>query len=126
MATALLLSLASGCVVVLLGGGVRAVLAPAAVPALVAAALVNACRGAAKQHLMLSPAQTPVGGAGPAVFLLWYAAGPLTALAALAVPFMVALQAGTAAAVGGAAAVSVAAASGLLRWAYVRAGKLTP
>lgn len=120
-----LISLTSAVLIVVLGGGVRAALAPAVVPALVAAGLVNACRGPAKQHLLLSPVQAPTGSAGPLLFAAWYAAGPLVAIALLCVPFTLALHAATGAAVTATILTSLAIAGGLLRWAYVRGGKLT-
>lgn len=122
---ALVLSLAAGSASVLLGSGVRGWLAPAAAPALVAAALVNACRGASRQHLMLAAVQTPMGGMGPVLFLLWYGAGPLTVLVLLTAPFTLALREPSVGAVAAAWAVSLAAAAGLFRWAHARARKLT-
>ncbi|MDX6351441.1 MAG: hypothetical protein QOF84_6231 [Streptomyces sp.] len=125
-AAALLVSCVAAAVVLPLGGVERAALAPAAVPALVAAGLVNACRGASKQHLLMSPAaQSPTGSAGPLLFLAWYAAGPLTAIVLLAVPFTQALHAATASATVVAALTSAAVTGALLRWAYMRARQLT-
>jgi hypothetical protein len=125
-AVALVLSCIAAAAVLPLGGMERAALAPAVVPALVAAGLVNSCRGASKQHLLLSPAaQSPTGGAGPVLFLIWYAAGPLTAIALLAVPFTLAMHTATAATTVGAALTSAVVTGGLLGWAYARARKLT-
>ncbi|AEW99196.1 hypothetical protein [Streptantibioticus cattleyicolor] len=121
----LLLSVPVVVAVVLCGGGWRATLAPAAVPALIAAALVNACRGAGRQHLLLSPAQTPTGSAGPLLYLLWYCSGPLATLAVLCVPYTLALHRPDGPAVPAACAVSLAATAGLLRWAWARARKFT-
>ncbi|MEU1625202.1 hypothetical protein ABZ746_07680 [Streptomyces sp. NPDC020096] len=126
LAAGLLVSLLAAAAVVGLGGGVRAALAPAAVPALVAAGLVNACRGAAKQYLLLSAAQSPDGASmGPVLFALWYAAGPLTALAVLPLPFAIALHSASGPAVAAAALASTVLTGGLLRWGYIRAEKLT-
>jgi hypothetical protein len=124
-AVALLISCAAAAVILPLGGPARAALVPAAVPALVAAGLVNACRGASKLHLLMAPSQSPAGGTGPVQFLIWYLAGPLTALALLAVPFMLALHAGTPAAAVAAALTSAAVTCGLLCWMYARARALT-
>ncbi|WP_241968542.1 hypothetical protein [Streptomyces sp. ICBB 8177] len=108
-----------------LGAGARAFLAPAAVPPLIAAGLVNACRGANRQHLLLSPAQSPTGSMGPLLFLLWYAAGSLTALVAMALPFTLALRHGTAGSVVTAAVMAAVLAAALLRWTTDRARSLT-
>lgn len=107
------------------GAGARAALAPAVVPALVAAGLVNACRGATRQHLMMSPAQSPTGGLGPLMFLAWYAAGPLVAVAALLIPFTVALHTTSAASVVTAVAGAALVASLMVRWAMLRIARLT-
>ncbi|MEU3460621.1 hypothetical protein ABZ721_11775 [Streptomyces sp. NPDC006733] len=120
----LLLALVAAVWVLLLGGGARVVAAPAVVPALVAAGLVNACRGVSKQHLLLSPAQSPTGSVGPVLFLGWYLSGPLVAIAALLGPCVLALHAPTPAHLlfmVGASAVTTAS---LLWWAHARAGKL--
>lgn len=122
---ALLISCAAAAVILPLGGPARAALVPAAVPALLAAGLVNACRGASKLHLLMAPAQSPAGGTGPVQFLIWYLAGPLTALALLAVPFTLALHAATPATAVAAVLTSVVVTCGLLRWMYLRARKLT-
>ncbi|MDJ0343420.1 hypothetical protein QMK19_19315 [Streptomyces sp. H10-C2] len=124
VALGLLVSLLAAACVALLGGGVRVALAPAVVPAFVAAGLVNACRGVSKQHLLLSPAQSPTGSVGPVLFLAWYLSGPLVAVAALTVPFVMALHTPTAAHLALTACVSAVVTAGLLRWAYARAGKL--
>ncbi len=113
-------------VLLVLGAGARAALVPAVVPALVAAGLVNACRGAAKQHLLMSPAQSPTGSMGPALFLAWYAAGPLVAIVALLVPFVVALHTATAASVVTAIAGAGLVTGLMVRWAVMRIAKLTP
>jgi len=123
---ALVVSCLAAAVVLPLGGTARAALAPAVVPAFVAAGLVNACRGASKHHLLMSPAaQSPSGSFGPVLFLIWYAAGPFTALVLLVVPVMMALHAATAAATATAALAGAAVTCVLLQWAYTRAGKLT-
>ncbi|MFI9274340.1 hypothetical protein ACIGXM_27065 [Kitasatospora sp. NPDC052896] len=117
-------ALAGAALVVLDGGGPAAWLAPAAVPALVGAGLVNACRGVLRQDLLISPAQGAGGGTGPLLFAVWYAAGPLVAVAALTLPFVTALHGPTAAPLGKAVAFSLLLATALLRWAWGRAGKL--
>ncbi|MFI9100248.1 hypothetical protein ACIGXA_06965 [Streptomyces fildesensis] len=124
VALGLVFALVAGVCVVLLGGGVRVALAPAVVPAFVAAGLVNACRGVSKQHLLLSPAQSPTGSVGPVLFLAWYLSGPLVAIAALTVPFVLSLHAPTAEHLLLTVCVSAAVTAGLLQWAYARAGKL--
>ncbi|MFJ4982367.1 hypothetical protein ACIP9H_01020 [Streptomyces sp. NPDC088732] len=107
------------------GAGARALLAPALVPALVGASLVNACRGATKHHLLMSSAQSPAGSLGPVLFLGWYGSGMLAAVALLVVPFLTALHSGSAASI-----VTAVAASGfvtviMVRWAVTRIGNLT-
>ncbi|MCU7826512.1 hypothetical protein [Kitasatospora sp. DSM 101779] len=120
-----LLGAAGSTVAVLCGAGPAAWLAPAAVPALVGAGLVNACRGAARRDLLYRPARATGGGGGNlAAFAAWYAAGPAVAVPLLALPFSAALRSGTADSLGGAAAFGAAVAVGLLSWARVRAGKL--
>ncbi|GAA2741150.1 hypothetical protein GCM10010440_11060 [Kitasatospora cinereorecta] len=120
------LVLAAGGVAVVLssGGGSAAWLAPLAVPALVAAGLVNACRGAARRDLLYRSSQAAGGSIGTAVFAAWYAAGPAVAVPVLAVPFSAALRSGSAGSLGQALAVGVVLAVALLRWAWVRAGGL--
>jgi hypothetical protein len=105
--------------------GARALLAPTLVPPLVGASLVNACRGATRHHLLMSPAQSPTGSLGPVLFLVWYGAGALAAVVTLVFPFLTALHSGSAASV-----VTVVAASGMVtvimvRWAVTRIGNLT-
>lgn len=106
------------------GAGARALLVPAAVPALAAAGLVNACRGASKQHLMMSPAQSPTGSMGPLLFLLWYAAGPLVAVATMLLPLLIALHSATGASVVTAVAADALVTALMLRWATMRIEKL--
>ncbi|MDX2812895.1 hypothetical protein PV410_10045 [Streptomyces sp. PA03-5A] len=107
------------------GAGARALLAPALVPPLVGASLVNACRGATKHHLLMSSAQSPTGSMGPVLFLGWYGAGALAAVVMLVVPFLTALHSGS-----GASIVTAVVAGGLatvimVRWAVTRIGNLT-
>ncbi|MEU6339417.1 hypothetical protein ABZ883_00460 [Streptomyces sp. NPDC046977] len=107
------------------GAGARALLAPALVPALVGASLVNACRGATKHHLLMSSAQSPAGSLGPVLFLGWYGSGMLAAVALLVVPLLTALHSGSAESI-----VTAVAASGfvtviMVRWAVTRIGNLT-
>ncbi|WP_198045683.1 DUF6297 family protein [Kitasatospora mediocidica] len=111
--------------VTLAGGGLAAWLAPAVVPALIGAGLVNACRGVMRQDLMISTGQGTGGGAGPFVFAAWYAAGPAVAVLALTIPLSTALRSGAPAAAGQAAVLSLTLAVALLRWAWGRAAKLT-
>jgi len=85
-----------GAVVLALGAACTATpaafaLAPAA-PALAGAAVVNASRGPARQDLLLSAAQLPGAGAGPVLFLAWYAAGPAVAIAMLSAPLLLVLH----------------------------------
>ncbi|MDH6130700.1 hypothetical protein P3T37_000067 [Kitasatospora sp. MAA4] len=120
-----LLALGGATAVVLAGGGVAAWLAPAVVPALIGAGLVNACRGVMRQDLMISPGQGTGGGAGPFLFAAWYAAGPLVAVAALTVPLSTALRSDAPTAAAQAAGLSLLLTAGLLRWAWDRAAKLT-
>ncbi len=121
----LLVAVAAAGVLLASGAGARAVLAPAAVPPLVAAGLVSACRGAAKQHLLMAPAQSPTGSMGPVMFLGWYAAGPLAVTAALLIPFVVALHTASAASVLTAVAADGLVTAMMLRWAVMRIAKLT-
>ncbi len=107
------------------GTGSRAVLAPAVVPPMVAAALVNACRGATRQHLLMSSANSPTGGMGPLLFLGWYGAGALVVVAALAVPFTIALHAASGAAVVSAVVADALVTAVMLRWMVMRVDKLT-
>ena len=110
---------------VLAGSGPAAWLAPAAVPALVGAGLVNACRGAIRQDLMISPAQGAGGGTGPLVFAAWYAAGPAVAVIVLTPLFCSALRAEDAVSTGKAAAMAAMVAVILLQWVGSRARKLS-
>ncbi|MFJ6217286.1 hypothetical protein ACIQGZ_28735 [Streptomyces sp. NPDC092296] len=119
-----LLGLLGAAVAVLSGAGAQAWLAPAAVPALVGAGLVNACRGTGRQDLMHGGTRAPGSGAGPFLFAAWYAAGPAVAVIVLAMPFTRALTGGSLSAVLTAALWSAALAVVLLRWARGRAGKL--
>ncbi|MFF7585946.1 hypothetical protein ACFZCK_00460 [Kitasatospora purpeofusca] len=107
------------------GTGPAAWLAPAAAPALVAAGLVNACRGVLRKDLMFSPAQGAGGGTGPMLFAAWYAAGPAVGVAALTPMFSSALRAGAVVPVGKAALMAVVVAVLLLRWAQARAAKMS-
>lgn len=125
IALGLLISVAAVWVLLASGAGARAVLAPATVPPMVAAGLVNACRGATKQHLLMSPAQSPTGGMGPVLFLAWYGAGALAAVVALAIPFTVALHAASGAAVLAAVAADALVTAVMMRWAVMRVDKLT-
>lgn len=108
------------------GAGMRALLVPAAVPPMVAGALVNACRGAARQNLLYSPNSTApaTGSMGPVVFLAWYASGGLVAVAGLLVPYVVALHAATPASVATAVVAAGLLAGVLTRWAVLRMAKL--
>ncbi|PBC70307.1 hypothetical protein BX265_7712 [Streptomyces sp. TLI_235] len=120
-----LLGAAGSAVAVLCGAGPAAWLAPAAVPALVGAGLVNACRGAARRDLLYRPAgATGGGGSNLAAFAAWYAAGPAVAVPLLALPFSAALRSGTADSLSRAAAVAAVVAVAMLCWARVRAAKL--
>lgn len=121
----LLLGLACAGALLAAGSGPAAWLAPAAAPALVAAGLVNACRGMLRKDLMLSPAQGAGGGTGPLLFAAWYAAGPAVAVAVLTPMFSTALRGGTAVPVGKAALMAVVVAVLLLRWAQARATKMS-
>ncbi|RKE17310.1 DUF6297 family protein [Streptomyces sp. TLI_171] len=120
----LVLAAAGSAVVLALGGGPSAWLAPLAVPALVAAGLVNACRGAARRDLLYRSPQPTGGSTGIALFVAWYAAGPAVALPVLALPFSAALRSGAAGPLVPALAVALAATAALLQWASVRAGRL--
>ncbi len=106
-------------------GGPQVWLAPAAVPALVGAGLVNACRGVIRQDLMMGSSQTPGAGAGPFLFAAWYAAGPAVAVLVLIMPFTHALTGGSADTLLTAVAWSLVLAALLLTWARGRAAKLT-
>ncbi|MER8184356.1 hypothetical protein [Kitasatospora sp. NPDC094015] len=110
---------------VIAGSGGRAWLAPAAVPAMVAAGLVNACRGFIRQDLMFGSARAPGSGGGPLLFAAWYAAGPAVAVVVLTVPFTEALTDGSPTAVLKTVALSLVTAAVLLWWAYDRAGNVT-
>ncbi|MGW6912886.1 hypothetical protein ACWGB8_03530 [Kitasatospora sp. NPDC054939] len=121
----ILLGLACTGVLLAAGAGPAAWLAPAAAPALVAAGLVNACRGVLRKDLMYSPAQGTGGGSGPLLFAVWYAAGPAAGVAVLTPMFSSALRAGAAGPVGKAALMAVAVAVLLLRWAQARAARMS-
>ncbi|MEV0537505.1 hypothetical protein [Kitasatospora sp. NPDC050463] len=120
-----LLGLACTAALLAAGSGPAAWLAPATAPALVAAGLVNACRGVLRKDLMFSPAQGAGGGTGPLLFAAWYAAGPAVGVAALTPMFSSALRGGTTVAVGKAALMAVVVAALLLRWAQARAAKMS-
>lgn len=64
-----------------LGGAVRPglVVLVGAVPAFVAAALVNSYRGVIPPHILVGT-QTPMGGTAPLQTVVWYLRGPLAAL----------------------------------------------
>ncbi|MFB9369661.1 hypothetical protein [Kitasatospora albolonga] len=122
----LLLGLACAGALLALGGGGPGAgptvwLVPAAVPALVAAGLVNACRGPVRRDLMYSPARGAGGGTGPLVFAAWYAAGPAVGIAGLTPLYSVALRAGSVPAVVKASAMAVVLAVLLFAWARTRA-----
>ncbi|MGK4579386.1 hypothetical protein [Kitasatospora sp. HPMI-4] len=123
-----LLGVAAGlaCAPVLLAAGAGPVvwLAPAVVPALVGAGLVNACRGAIRRDLAYSPRQGAAGGTGPAVFAAWYTAGPAVTVLVLTVPFATALRGTAAAQITIAVLWALVLAAGLLRWAWGRARAL--
>jgi len=116
VASVLLMSVGAA-VATLLGVSPAVWLAPVAALPLTAAAMVNACRGPSRQELMYTP--QGAGGAGPFLFLAWYAAGPLTAVPALALAL----------GLGGAPATGVLwcllAAAVLLAWTNRRAQKLS-
>lgn len=77
-----LLALAGAAVTVLLGAGPGVWLAPVVALPLGAGALVNAVRGPARTNLMYSP--NGMSSMGPFIFLMWYAAGSVTTVPALA------------------------------------------
>ncbi|WP_037572531.1 hypothetical protein [Phaeacidiphilus oryzae] len=106
-----------------LGAAPAAYLAVAVVPPLVAAALVNACRGPARQDLMLTTAQVPGGSAGPFLFAAWYAAGPGVAIVVLAGPLVTTLHAPTAAHLATTCVLAAATTAVLALWAKQRATK---
>ncbi|GAA2143508.1 hypothetical protein GCM10009760_30000 [Kitasatospora kazusensis] len=118
----------SACAVaaLLCGAGAQAWLAAAVVPAMVGAALVNACRGVIRQDLMLGSSQAPGSGIGPFLFAAWYAAGPAVAVAVLTLPFTRAFTSGTPTATVSAALWSVLVGAALLWWARERATRMTP
>ncbi|GAA2102674.1 hypothetical protein GCM10009759_37410 [Kitasatospora saccharophila] len=121
----LVLSVAGAVAVLLLGGGATAWLAPLAVPPLIAAGLVNACRGPARRDLLYrSPQPTGGGNTGIAMFAAWYAAGPAVALPLLALPLSAALRAGTAPGLPQAALIGAVLTATLLQWARARAAAL--
>ncbi|GAA1950396.1 hypothetical protein [Kitasatospora viridis] len=112
----------------LAGGGPAVWLAPVLVPALVAAGLVNACRGVPRRDLIVSPLGGAGGGAGgglgPLVFAAWYAAGPAVAVVVLAAPLSDAVRTDSNAACVPVAGLALALAGVLGYWAWDRAGKL--
>ncbi|WP_329586211.1 DUF6297 family protein [Kitasatospora sp. NBC_01250] len=118
-----LIGLAGAGAAALSGAGPSVWLAPAVVPALVGAGLVNTCRGAVRRDLMYKSPTS--GGLGLFLFAAWYAAGPGAAVLALTLPFAQALRADTAAGCGNAAVVGLVAAAVLLWWARTRASELT-
>ncbi|WP_043912081.1 hypothetical protein [Kitasatospora griseola] len=118
----LVLAAAGSAAALALGGGPAAWLALIAVPPLVAAGLVNACRGAARRDLLYRP--QPAGGTGLAFFAAWYAAGPAVAVPVLALPFSAALRSGSAGSLPQSSAIALTVALVLLQWAQGRAGKL--
>lgn len=103
------------------GPAPTAYLAVAAAPPLCSAALVNACRGPARQDLMLTTAQVPGGSAGPFIFAAWYAAGPAVAVLALVGPFATTLHAPTAAHILTTCVIAAATTAVLALWAKQRA-----
>ncbi|MFJ5924398.1 hypothetical protein ACIQF6_17550 [Kitasatospora sp. NPDC092948] len=117
----LALALAGSAVTASLGGGPTSWLAPLAVPPLVTAGLVNACRGAARQDLLY---RGTAGGSGVAFFTVWYAAGPAVAVPVLALPISAALRSGSAGSLIPVAAIAATVAITLVQWALGRAGKL--
>ncbi|MFD8478286.1 hypothetical protein [Kitasatospora sp. NPDC059673] len=122
-ALGLLLAAAGSVAVLALGGGPTAWLAPFAVPPLVAAGLVNACRGAARQDLLYRSAGAG-GSGGVAFFTAWYAAGPAVAVPVLALPFSAALRSGSAGSLPQSLAIALTVAVALFHWAKGRAGRL--
>ncbi|MGW4380421.1 hypothetical protein [Kitasatospora sp. NPDC004531] len=119
----LVLATAGSAAVLALGGGAAAWLVPAAVPPLVAAGLVNACRGAARRDLLYR--SSGAGGSSAVVlFTAWYAAGPAVAVPVLALPFSAVLRSGTADALPQSLAVAVTLALTLAHWARARATRL--
>ncbi|WP_245194586.1 DUF6297 family protein [Kitasatospora phosalacinea] len=123
-ALGLVLAVAGAAAVLPLGGGAAAWLAPLAVPPLVAAGLVNACRGRARRDLLYRSPQPGSAGTGVPLFVAWYAAGPAVAVPVLALPLSAALRAGTAAALPQTALISAALTAVLLQWARARAAAL--
>ncbi|MFD9123390.1 hypothetical protein [Kitasatospora sp. NPDC059571] len=118
-----LLATAGAAAAVLAGGGPTAWLPLIAVPALVGAGLVNACRGKARRDLLYRPVPT-AGSTGILMFTAWYAAGPAVALLVLTLPLAAALRTGTSNAVWQAAVLSAVLTATLLRWAWTRATEL--
>ncbi|MDH6117490.1 hypothetical protein ABH930_003149 [Kitasatospora sp. GAS204A] len=118
-----LIALAGAAAATVAGAGPTVWLAPAVVPALVGAGLVNTCRGVMRRDLMYKSPSS--GGLGLFLFTAWYAAGPAAAVLALTLPFAQALRADTIATCGQAAGVGVLAAAALLWWARTRATELT-
>ncbi len=125
----ILLGLACAGALLAAGAGPAAWLAPAAAPPLVAAGLVNACRGVLRKDLLFSPAPASApgtgGGTGPLLFAVWYAAGPAVGVAALTPMFSSALRGGALVPVGKACLMAVVVAALLLRWARARAAKMS-
>jgi hypothetical protein len=119
-----LLAALAALVVTLAGGGPAVWLAPVLVPALVAAGLVNACRGVMRRDLFMSPAGGAGGGTGPLVFAAWYVAGPALAVLVLSAPLSDAVRADTGAACVPVGALALALAAVLGYWGWERAGKL--
>jgi hypothetical protein len=72
-------------VATLLGAGLAVWAAPGLALPLTAAAMVNACRGPSRQELMYTP--SGMGSMGPFLFLVWYGAGPIVMVPALALVF---------------------------------------
>ncbi|WP_431683602.1 hypothetical protein [Kitasatospora sp. KL5] len=120
-----LLAAAGSTVAVLCGAGPAAWLAPVAVPPLVGAALVNACRGAARRDLLYRPARATGSGANNVLsFTAWYSAGPAVAVPLLALSFSPALRHWTPGAFTQAAVISAVAALAFHWWARSRATRL--
>ncbi|MFF4344469.1 hypothetical protein ACFY00_31665 [Kitasatospora sp. NPDC001540] len=123
-ALGLLLGTAGAGAVLALGGGAQAWLAPLAVPPLVAAGLVNACRGPARNDLLYRSPQPSGGSTGVLMFTAWYAAGPAVTVPLLALPLSVVLRGGPEAGPLPAAAFGLLLAAALLQWARLRAAAL--
>ncbi|RPE36862.1 hypothetical protein [Kitasatospora cineracea] len=123
-ALGLLLAVLGTGTVLACGGGTAAWAAPLAVPPLVAAGLVNACRGPARRDLLYRSPQPAGGSTGLLFFTAWYAAGPAVALPVLAPPLSTALRAGTPAHLLQALLIALVLAAVLLHWARSRAAAL--